>query len=218
MSDSTTSAPERARLACLALCMLLLAACGTQEVYVEGEFPRPVMNELPLTLGVYYDEEFRTHEFFDEAKGRGQSDWLVNTGQAQLQMWGSVLEGMFETVIPLEQRPEPGAMNRVTDAVLVPHVDELQYAIPSQTNIKVYEIWLRYRFELLTHQGEPIADWKMTAYGKTPTAFLQSDKEAVRLAAIVALRDAGAHFVTTFGKVPEVRAWLADNLTDEESP
>jgi len=218
LSVSTTSVPERLRLASLALCLLWLSACGTQEVYVQGEFPRPVMNELPLTVGVYYDDAFRTHEFYDEAKGRGQSDWLVNTGEAQLQMWGNLLEGVFETVIPVERRPEPGAMNRVVDAVLVPHVDELQYAIPSQTNIKVYEIWLRYRFELLTHRGEPIADWKMTAYGKTPTAFLQSDKEAVRLAAIVALRDAGAHFITSFEQVPAVRDWLTANRTNEEGP
>jgi hypothetical protein len=49
----------------------------------------------------------------------------------------------------------------------------------------------------------------MTAYGKTPTAFLQSDEAAVNLAAVVALRDAGAHFVTSFQRVPEVAQWLA---------
>jgi hypothetical protein len=48
----------------------------------------------------------------------------------------------------------------------------------------------------------------MTAYGKTPTAFLQSDEAAVNLAAVVALRDAGAHFATSFSRVPEVAAWM----------
>ena len=56
--------------------------------------------------------------------------------------------------------------------------------------------------------GDPIAEWTMPAYGKTPTAFMQSDEGAVRLAAIVALRDAGAHFATTFTRVPQVEAWL----------
>jgi hypothetical protein len=60
--------------------------------------------------------------------------------------------------------------------------------------VKVYEIWMRYGFELVTVSGEPIADWTMTAYGKTPTAFLRSDEAAVNLAGVVALRDAGAHF------------------------
>jgi len=48
----------------------------------------------------------------------------------------------------------------------------------------------------------------MTSYGKTPTAFLQSDEEAVNLAAVMALRDAGAHFVTSFARVPAVSDWL----------
>jgi hypothetical protein len=52
----------------------------------------------------------------------------------------------------------------------------------------------------------------MTAYGKTPTAFLQSDEAAVNLAAVVALRDAGAHFATSFTRVPEVAAWM-ESLT-----
>ena len=37
---------------------------------------------------------------------------------------------------------------------------------------------------------ERLAAWPITAYGKTPTAFLQTDEEAVNLAAVVALRDA----------------------------
>ena len=55
---------------------------------------------------------------------------------------------------------------------------------------------------------ERVATWPITAYGKTPTAFLQTDEEAVNLAAVVALRDAGAHFVTTFGANPGVATWL----------
>jgi hypothetical protein len=57
----------------------------------------------------------------------------------------------------------------------------------------------------------------MTAYGKTPTAFLQSDEAAVNLAGVVALRDAGAHFVTSFRKVPEVAEWLARFELDSAS-
>ena len=101
-------------------------------------------------------------------------------------------------------------MNPAVDAVLIPRIQELQYAIPAHTNVKVYEIWMRYGFELVTTGGQPIAEWSMTAYGKTPTAFLQSDEEAVRLAGVVALRDAGAHFVTSFLKVPEVAVWLEE--------
>jgi hypothetical protein len=166
------------------------------------------MEPLPLDMGVWYDEEFANHEFFDEAKSRNESSWIVKTGEAQVQMWNTLLPGMFDNVVQMKGKPGPGQMNQVVDAVLIPHVDELQYAIPAHTNIKVYEIWMRYRFELVSSGGEPIAEWTMSAYGKTPTAFLRSDKAAVNLAAVMALRDAGANFATSFTRVPSVQSWL----------
>ena len=210
MSGSMISVPERSVFPpfCVLLTLLALAGCGAREVVVQGQFPQPLMSKLPLTLGVWYDEDFREHEFFDEATGRAESDWLVRTGAAQVALWDTLLNGMFERVVYMDARPAPDQMNPAVDAVLIPEVDELQYAIPAQTNIKVYEIWMRYAFELVTAQGEPIADWTMTAYGKTPTAFLQSDEKAVNLAAVVALRDAGAHFATSFTQVPDVVQWM----------
>tara|TARA_R110002110_G_scaffold112259_3_gene279151 strand:+ start:18992 stop:19648 length:657 start_codon:yes stop_codon:yes gene_type:complete len=210
-----TTGPER-WLAPILLA-LALSACGTKQVMVQSEFPPPVMNKLPLTIGVWYDDEFANHEFFDEASGRAESSWLVNTGQAQVELWDTLLKGMFREVVYMNGKPGPGQMNPVVDAVLLPAVDELQYAIPAHTNVKVYEIWMRYRLQLVTTGGEPIADWTMPAYGKTPTAFMQSDEGAVRLAAIVALRDAGAHFASSFTRVPAVAQWL-DSLPRAGEP
>tara|TARA_R110000823_G_scaffold198080_1_gene329104 strand:- start:11422 stop:12087 length:666 start_codon:yes stop_codon:yes gene_type:complete len=203
-------APQRGclLLASALLASVLLGGCGPQQVVVEGDFPPPLMTPLPLTLGVWYDQDFSEHEFFDEAAGRGESSWIVTTGEAQVEMWDTLLGGMFRKLVHLKSEPGPGQRNPAVDAVLIPHVDELQYAIPAHTSVKVYEIWMRYRFELVTVSGEPIADWTMTSYGKTPTAFLQSDQAAVNLAAVMALRDAGAHFATGFTAVPAVREWL----------
>ena len=200
-------AARRIAIAAVLFC-LGISGCTTKKVVVEGMFPPPLIAPLPVTLGVWYEPEFAEHEFYDEAKGRADSTWIVQTGEAQVQMWSQLLDNMFERVEAMDGRPAPEQMNPAVDAVLIPRVDELQYAIPAHTNIKVYEIWMRYAFELVTTNGDPIAEWTMTAYGKTPTAFLQSDQEAVRLAGVVALRDAGAHFITSFQKVPEVAQWL----------
>tara|TARA_R110001599_G_scaffold353885_1_gene602481 strand:+ start:53436 stop:54104 length:669 start_codon:yes stop_codon:yes gene_type:complete len=218
LSGSTTSAPDCSRLLWLTAALLLglLTGCGPAKVVVEGEFPAPTMMKLPLTLGVWYDQNFVTHEFFEEAKSRTESSWRVTTGQAQVEMWDILLNGMFERVVPLTSKPGPGQMNPSVDAVLIPEVAELQYAIPAHTNVKVYEIWIRYRFQLVTPGGDPIADWTMSAYGKTPTAFLQSDQEAVNLAAVMALRDAGANFANSFTRVPAVHAWLQQVAGDKQ--
>jgi len=194
-----------------AVILLLLAGCANN-VVVEGTFPDPVLEKLPLTLGVYYDPEFRNHEFFDEATTREETDWLVRTGPAQVQMYNTLLPGMFEKVVMLNEIPRRDRVEAVgdehVDAVLVPHVQELQYSIPNHTKINVFEIWMRYRYELYSPEGELVADWTMTSYGKTPTAFLQTAEAAVNLAAVVALRDAGANFAMNFANVPEVKMWM----------
>jgi hypothetical protein len=170
------------------------------------------MEKLPLTIGVWYDPGFANHEFYDEAKSKKESSWLVKSGEAQVQMWDTLLNGMFARVVPMVGQPGPGQMNPSVDAVLIPQIAELQYAIPAHTNVKVYEIWIRYHLQLVTTGGDPIADWTMPAYGKTPTAFLQTDQAAVNLAAVMALRDAGANFATSFARVPGVQTWLQQRL------
>lgn len=210
MSHSMTFGPERRPPALLAVIgmVLVLSACGPTKVVVEGNFPTPLLEPLPIIMGVWYGEDFANHEFFDEAKGRSESAWIVQTGAAQVQMWDILLGGMFKELVHMRGAPSPEQMNPSVDAVLIPHVDELQYTIPTHTNVKVYEIWMRYRFELVSTAGDPLAEWTMTAYGKTPTAFLRSNQEAVNLAAVVALRDAGANFATNFTRVPEVQQWM----------
>ncbi len=213
MSGSTIFASARRRGAtsmAVAAMLSLLSACGPNEVVVQGQFPTPLMSKLPLTIGVWYPEEFANHEFFDEAKGRAESGWIVRTGEAQVSMWDTLFSGMFVGLVHMKGKPAEGQMNQLVDAVLIPRVDELQYTIPAHTNVKVYEIWLRYGFDLVSVEGSPIAEWTMTAYGKTPTAFLQSDSAAVNLAAVVALRDAGANFAANFTRIPAVQGWLSE--------
>lgn len=215
----------------LLLCLTLLAAgCGSKQVTVEGNFPEPLLDPLPLTLGVIYPSAFAEHEFFDEAKGRAESDWLVKTGEAQVEFWDTLFGGMFATVVHISDWEAVERHRAEIDGVLIPAIGELQYTVPIHTNVKIYEIWMRYQFRLVDisaiHQQEDgslsfnpderLAGWPITAYGKTPTAFLQTDEEAVNLAAVVALRDAGAHFVTTFGATPEVAGWL-DNIARRQS-
>ena len=207
----------------LVLCIALLGTgCASKQEVVEGNFPTPLLDPLPVTLGVIYPSAFAQHEFFDEAKGRAESDWLVKTGEAQVEFWDILFSGMFEDVVHIRDWETVQSRGADIDGVIIPAIAELQYTIPTHTNVKVYEIWMRYQFRLVDvsalHQQEDgalsfnpeerLATWPITAYGKTPTAFLQTDEEAVNLAAVVALRDAGAHFVTTFGANPGVATWL----------
>ena len=207
----------------LLLCLTLLAAgCASRQVVVDGNFPSPLLDPLPVTLGVIYPQAFAEHEFFDEAKGRAETDWLVKTGEAQVAFWDNIFSGMFDEVVHIRDWQTVQKRGADIDGVIIPAISDLQYTIPTHTNVKIYEIWMRYDFRLVdisaihrqedgaltVNPDERLAAWPITAYGKTPTAFLQTDEEAVNLAAVVALRDAGAHFITTFGATPDIAVWL----------
>jgi hypothetical protein len=151
---------------------------------------------------VYYSEDFANHKYEYEPKGRKEIKLVMDTGAVQKKMFNTLLPPMFDQVVLLDSFPPPPGSD--VELVLIPEVDEFQHAVPSHTKINVFEIWVRYRMQLFDLEGEPVADWIMSSYGKTPTAFMQSNDEGINAAAIVALRDAGANFALNFVRVPEV--------------
>ena len=217
--DSMISGPSAKRFYTLFV-FAFIAACSSREVVVDGNFPTPLVDPIPVSVGVLFTPEFREHRLVDDATGRGEVSWSVSTGVAQVEFWSTLLPAFFQNVVLIESYDDLETYD--VDAVFVPEIADVQYAIPLYTNVKVYEIWMRYRLRLVEPEQlkdnenktlsldniQAFAEWPLTAYGKTPTAFMQSDSDAVNLAAVMALRDAGAHFITSFGRVPGVMGWL----------
>ena len=79
---------------------------------------------------------------------------------------------------------------------------------PEETKIKMYEVWIKYNMKVYDARGSLLADWIITAYGKTPTEFMKSDKTALNEALIIAVRDVGAGLSLRFRHVPEIQAWM----------
>ena len=184
------------------LLLLLLGGC-TNTLVVEGDFPSPRVNQLPITLAVHYDEAFRKHTYEEKSKDRAK--WVITSGPAQMDLFNRVLPGMFSEVVEVSEiPPAPGT----ADLILAPAINEFQYAVPRETKVNVFEVWIKFNLRVYDRDGELVADWILPAYGKTPTAFLKSKEEAMNEAIIVALRDIGASFSLGFTQVPEIRAWL----------
>ena len=217
--DSMTLDRKAQRLLTL-ITLLVLTACSSREVIVEGSFPTPLVDPVPVSVGVLFTQEFKQHELVDDATGRGEFSWRVSTGTAQVEFWSTLFPAFFQNVVFIESYEDLQTYD--VDAILIPKVADVQYAIPLYTNVKVYEIWMRYNLALVEPEQiideenatisletmQPFAEWPLTAYGKTPTAFMQSDIDAVNLAAVMALRDAGANFITSFLRVPGVMDWI----------
>jgi hypothetical protein len=210
--DLTTTVRTPKRAMTVLLVSFFITGCGAQQVIVNSQFPQPVVDPLPLTVGVHFSDEFKSHTFVDDPESKTERSWIVETGLAQVNLWQTVLGSLFEGIVYLDAPPSPEAPASQVDGVITPVIADLQYAIPTQTNTSIYEIWLRYDINLSTAQGESVAQWSMTGYGKTPEAFMLGAQDAVEAAAIVALRDAGANFIVNFGQQPEVKGFLEQHV------
>lgn len=197
----------------------LLSGCAAKVIDIAGVYPSPLVTKLPITVGVYYDDAFSQHHYIEINDNNGKDQYIINSGPSQVELFNTILPAVFTDVIVLESLDSIGNYPQL-DAVFVPAIDEFQLGLPAKTRLDVYEVWLKYTMRLSTAEGDFIADWIMTAYGKTPQdrsiqAF-QSVSDGVNDATVIALRDLAASFALNFKNIPEVNEWLsAEALPDE---
>jgi hypothetical protein len=191
--------------AVLALMLLVFASCGVSNVVIDGNFPTPNVGKLPISIAVYYDAALLEFAYLEYSE-TGSEEFNIESGLSHVQLFNAILPAMFDQVVFIESMDE--AREQGVDAVFAPAIEEFQLALPSKTKLDVFEVWIKYNMRLLTAEGEYIADWVVTSYGKTPTETFKSVEAAINEAAVVALRDLASSFSLSFTQVPEVQNWL----------
>ncbi len=187
--------------------LVLGAGACSKSVHVQAEFPTPLVEALPIDVGLYYDPGFR--EYAHEEAAEDRDKWVIATGKSQVALFDALARGVFRSTQPLAGIAD--ADSAQVDLILAPSVDTLQFSMPRETSVNVFEVWIKYNVRVHTGDGELLVEWPLSAYGKTPTAFLRSKNEALNLAVRAALRDAGANFTRGFAQLPEVREWMASH-------
>lgn len=196
---------DRMRAVLIFMAALYLTACGVNNVVIEGSFPTPNINKLPLNVAVYYDQALIEFAYIEYSE-TGNEEYNIASGQSHIDLFSAVLPAMFDGVVVVDSIEEAEALG--VDAIFAPSIEEFQLALPAKTKLDVFEIWIKYNMRLMAPDGDYIADWVLTSYGKTPTESLRSAETAINAAAIVALRDLASSFSLSFTQVPEVRDWL----------
>ena len=188
------------------LVALSLSGCGVSNVVIEGSFTTANIKKIPVTVAVYYDDAIRGFSYLEYSE-TGQEEFNIESGRSHMELFNAVLPAMFDRVIVVDNLEDARAEG--VDAVFAPAIEEFQLALPAKTKLDVYEVWIKYNMRLLTAEGDYIADWILTSYGKTPTETFRSVADGINEAAVVALRDLASSFSLSFGQVPEVRDWLS---------
>lgn len=196
---------RRARGAWPVAAVLLLAGCGSAfNLQTQAQVPAPVLTRLPLTMGVYYDDKFRHYIYEENTADR--KHWRIDNSASRLALFQQILPYMFRKVEPVSGT-RAGAGQQV-DAILSPSVDEMQLSLPRETYSDLYEAWIRYTLRLYRPDGELIAEWPLTGYGKAEQGFFNNRRKGLNSAIDMAMRDLGAKLALGFDKVAGVQRWL----------
>lgn len=189
----------------LGLVSLILALSGcASHVKVSGNYPQPLITPLPVTAGLVLDSDFTGFIYQEDLEDRWSR--TIELGESQAELLRTVLPAVFNEVTENTALPEFPARN--AQIWLHPQIQELQYATPRETRLKLFEVWIKYGIKAYDSEGQLLADWIVTAYGKTPSAFMKSEEDALNAALVVALRDLGANLSLQTRQVPEIRDWL----------
>jgi len=180
-----------------------IAGCGASQVIVESTFPTPLVEPLPVSMGVIIPDELYNFIYTEDVPD--QSLWTIALGDANVAMLQPLFKQMFRETRAVEALPvDSGAAS--LDGVIRPLLSKFEFDVPVGERDEFVEVWMQYQISLFEPDGTPVIEWPVSGYGKSELTRDQED--AVQRAAIVAMREVGATISTKFAQQPQVKEWL----------
>jgi hypothetical protein len=189
------------------LALIALPAC-THSVDIDPEdleTPTPLVERLPITVGVHYDDELLNHYHREEFR-LGLHEHEYRLGPPTQVLFDPIFSAMFETVVPVDglpsaSAPEPnlsGVVSVSLEIFLAPNFD---FPVGKPEGV-FYPARIGYLIVLYSPQGQEISSFR---------TFGTSEDRAVAFeeAVVQAMRNAAAALAVSFYGNPEVMAWLA---------
>lgn len=208
--QSVSSQLRRGVVVVSMLCaMPLLNGCSSSAQFkMSVSVPTPLVEPLPLRISTYYEPELLTYVFEDTLENHG--DFRIDmTGSHQL-LFDTVFNAMFEKSAQITNFAE---LAPDMHGLIAPSIEEVQIALPQQTRSDFYEVWIRYKVQLIDKSGKLVHSWPLAAYGKASrsnySAIGAVATEALHDAAELALRDAAARITFSFAREPVIQSWIA---------
>jgi hypothetical protein len=213
MSTHSTppGAPRKSQVAgasLVALASLLLAACAPTRFEAQTDIPPPLIEKIPVVVGVYMPLEF-TEKVYEEKREVGGGEYTIGLGKAQSAGFMRVLEAMFDRVVRVASPKDAAATDPEIRGVLEPTLEDFAFVTPVHSGTPLYAASLRYTIRLYSPQGELAESWTFTGYGtQTADRFPGKGDAALAAATRLAMRDAGAKLAAEFHEQAIARGLL----------
>ncbi len=190
----------------------LLSGCGSNVVLEAPTIPTPLINKIPASVGLRMPAEFE--HFIHEEEIIGREQWSIDLGNSNAALFRQLFGFMFEEVTILNSDDDP--QDFAIDALIEPSIDAFEFSVPNQSKTESFAVWIRYRLRVFNNAGDEVANWPVSAYGKTEKQSIRGS-QALQRAAILAMRDAAALMImkldeaTGISKLAEGEIAMSEN-------
>jgi hypothetical protein len=185
-----------------------LAACAPTRFETQTDMPQPLIEKIPIVVGVHMPREF-SEKVYEEKRENGGGEYSIGLGKAQAAGFMRILNAMFNRVVPVAAPAAGAATDPEIRGVLEPVLVDFSFVTPIDSGSPMYAASLRYTIKLYSPTGELAESWTFTGYGSQPASqFPGKGDEALALATRLAMRDAGAKLAAEFREQAIARGLL----------
>ena len=110
------------RTALILIVFFLTTACTAQIDVSRPELPSPLIEPLPVSVGVYYSPEFESYPVKERVHGSGGFFWETNLGPSSVALFDSVLDSVFESVVRVSSRIPDAETDASVTAIIEPTI------------------------------------------------------------------------------------------------
>ena len=197
----------------VAMTLTAIAAVGcTHSVTIQAEFPAPLVEKIPLEIGIHYDEAFKSYTY-EQSIHHGPT-WQIHLGQPNVELFDQMLGQMFEQVVQVD---DPDTLTEAVpglDAILKPSIEEFALLSPRDSGLGFFSVSIKYRLSLYQPDGQFATSWIFTAYGKNRVEGLAQEDD-LKEATVIALRDAAAAVAVELGEKARIKTMVREELANE---
>ena len=206
----TRSRPRRrTATVCGALLLVGAAACAPTRFETPPDVPPPLIEKIPIAIGVHMPLEFR-EQVYQEKRTGGGGEYTIGLGKAQSAGFQRILEAMFEKVVVVSSVTTAGREAPGIRGVLQPELEDYAFVTPMDSGTQAYAASLRYTIRLFSPEGKLAESWTFTGYGSQPaSSFPGKGGEALQAATRLAMRDAAAKLAAEFREQAIARGLVA---------
>ncbi|MCB1845003.1 MAG: hypothetical protein KDI09_18705 [Halioglobus sp.] len=176
-----------------ALCTL--QGCSSQVALEDPHIPEPLISPMPLKVAVRYPESFE--HYVHEERVIGKDTWKIDLGRANKMLFTKLFGSMFTELQVIDSATDPATL--AVDALIEPDIDAFEFSVPEQSQTEAFAVWIRYRIKIFDDAGAQVANWPISAYGKSQSSTFGGD-DALQRAAVLAMRDAAALVIMQMDK------------------